>query len=65
MLRWRGRDLCADQVVNGPDSGMDLTPASEAPAAAVKAAWMPVLSGQAVPKIGERVYDYAEPCDGR
>lgn len=62
-LRWRRSDpLCLDQVANGPDSGMDLTPASEAPAAAVQAAWNPVLPGQAVPLVGERVYDDAEPC---
>jgi len=37
-----------------------LQPASEAPAAAVKAAWEPVRTGQAVPMLGEEV-GYAEP----
>lgn len=65
MLRgWRGRDLLCppDQVANGPDSGLDLTPASQAPAEAVRAGWAPLLSGQAVPLIGEDV-GYVEPCD--
>jgi hypothetical protein len=54
MLRWRGRDLePKDQVANALDSFVDLTPASEAPAAAVKAAWAPLLSGQEIPLIGE------------
>ena len=53
-LRWRGRDLTPkDQVANALDSFVDLSPASEAPAEAVKAAWAPLLSGQEVPLIGE------------
>lgn len=64
MLRWRGRGLdCKEQVANACDSFVDLTPASQAPAAAVKAAWLPVQSGQAIPLLGERVYPDAEPCD--
>ena len=52
--RWRGRDLePKDQVANALDSTVDLTPASEAPALAVKAAWAPLLSGQEIPLIGE------------
>lgn len=49
-----------DQVANAPDSNVDLTPVSEAPADAVKAAWAALIPGQAVPMIGERVD--AEPC---
>lgn len=60
--RWRRVEPeCVDQVANGPDANLDLTPVSGAPSAAVKAAWLPVLPGQKVPLIGERVYD--EPCD--
>lgn len=56
-LRWRGRDLTPkDQVANALDSFVDLTPASEAPAEAVKAAWAPLLSGQEIPLIGEVRY---------
>lgn len=59
----RRRDACVDQVANRPDALADLTPASQAPAEAVRAAWAPTVPGQAVPMIGERVYDGAEPCD--
>lgn len=53
-LRWRGRDLTPkDQVANAHDDFVDLTPVSEAPAEAVEAAWAPLLSGQAIPLIGE------------
>jgi hypothetical protein len=61
VRRWRREPWCVDQVANGPDSGLDLTPASDAPAEAVKASWAVVMPGQSVPLIGERVYD--EPCD--
>lgn len=62
MLRWRGRSSDQPQVANGR-CGIDprLTPASEAPADAVRAAWLPVLTGQPVPRLGERTY--AEPDD--
>jgi hypothetical protein len=61
-LRWRGKDLtCLDQVANALDSTVDLTPVSEAPAEAVYAAWAPLVSGQSVPLIWERVVD-DEPC---
>jgi hypothetical protein len=61
--RWQGRDLCpVDQVGNAKDSTVNLSPASDAPAQAVKAAWAPLLSGQAIPLIGEEV-GYVEPCD--
>lgn len=64
MLRWRGRDLeCKEQVANALDSFVDLTPVSEAPAATVKAAWLPLQAGQAIPLIGERVVPDAEPGD--
>lgn len=63
-LRWRRAWWCVDQVGNGPDSGLDLTPASGDPARAVVDNWAPLLTGQAVPRIGERVYDdYYQPCD--
>lgn len=60
---WRERDRSCplDQVANAKDSTVDLTPVSQAPADAVKAAWASLLPGQTVPMIGERVY--AEPCD--
>lgn len=53
-----------DQVANRPDAKVtNLTPASEAPADAVKAAWKPVEPGQTIPMVGEQVY--AEPDDDR
>lgn len=59
LPRWRGRDSTPkDQVANALDSTVDLSPASKAPAAAVKAAWAPLLSGQTIPLIGERTHDY-------
>lgn len=64
LPRWRGRDLeCKEQVANATDSFVDLTPVSAAPAAAVKAAWLPLRAGQSVPLVGERVYPDAEPGD--
>ena len=45
-----------DQVANGPDTGMNLTPVTEVSADAVRAAWLPVQPGQAIPMIGERIY---------
>lgn len=65
LPRWREKDLsCLDQVANAKDSQVDLTPVSEAPADAVKTAWAPWLTGQAVPMIFE-AYDAEpiEPCD--
>jgi hypothetical protein len=64
LSRWRGRDPACppDQVANAKDSMVDLSPVSEAPAAATRAGWAALLPGQDVPLIGERVYD-AEPCD--
>ncbi len=64
LPRWRGRDSTCppDQVANAKDSMVDLSPVSEAPALAVKAAWGPLLSGQSVPLLWERVTD-AEPCN--
>jgi hypothetical protein len=52
-----------DQVANRPDKFADLTPVSEAPAEAVRAAWKPVERGQTIPMVGEQVY--AEPDDDR
>jgi hypothetical protein len=64
LRRWRRREpWCIDQVANGPDSGLNLTPASAAPAEAVKASWAVWLPGQAVPLIWERTFDHAEPCE--
>lgn len=63
FLNWRGRIDCLDQVANAKDSFVDLAPVSEAPAEATRAGWEALIPGQAVPMIGERVYDYAEPCD--
>lgn len=61
--RWRGRDTTCppDQVANGKDSLVDLTPASQAPAAATRANWAALLPGQDIPLIWER-YDDAESC---
>jgi hypothetical protein len=57
MRRWRGRDLePKDQVANALDSTVELTPVSEAPADAVKAAWAALLPGQEIPLIGEIRY---------
>jgi hypothetical protein len=44
------------QVVNTYVAGQtDLTPVSQVPAARVRAGMAPLLSGQAIPLIGERV----------
>lgn len=50
-----------DQVANAPDATatVNLTPVSEARADATRAGWEPLLYGQAIPRVGERVY--AEP----
>lgn len=49
-------------TVNADDTWASpfLQPVSNAPADAVRAAWAPVLSGQAIPMIGEEV-GYGEP----
>ena len=65
--RWRGRDHSKkpQQVANASDDFVDLAPVSEAPANAVKDAWAPLLSGQAVPLIGEDRHgriEEEEPC---
>ena len=65
--RWRGtRDgLCPpDQVGNGKDSLVDLTPVSETPAEVTRAGWAPWTPHQRVPLIWERLPD-DEPCDDR
>lgn len=61
---WRARDpWCpVDQVANAPDRSVDLTPVSQAPAIATRAGWAPLLPGQRVPLIGERVIGDGEPC---
>lgn len=58
---WRG-PCWPDQVANAKDSTVNLTPVSQAPADAVKAAWDAVLLGQEIPMIGERIY-VGEECD--
>lgn len=61
--RWQVvRRDCLDQVANAPDFNVNLTPASEAPAAAVVAGWEPWKLGQAVPLIWEKAI-YVESCD--
>ncbi len=66
MRRWRGRDLTPkEQVANACDSFVDLTPASDVPAELVKERWSALLSGQAIPLIGEDDgyrEDPLEPC---
>lgn len=59
-IRWRGREGRKEQVANACDSFPDLSPASETPAALVKAAWLPLQRGQEVPLIGEDRYGYRE-----
>ena len=47
-----------DQVINSryrPRPDPSLAPASEEAADRVRAGWAPLLTGQAVPRIGERV----------
>ncbi len=51
--RWQWRETCEEQIANADDDFADLTPASEAPADAVKAAWLPLQAGQTIPLIGE------------
>jgi hypothetical protein len=64
-MRWRGRDLAyKEQVANACDDFVDLTPASQAPAEAVKENWSALIPGQAVPMIGERVDEYRQEDDG-
>lgn len=55
MIIWRGRDPEAEQVANANDDFVDLTPVSQAPALAVKAAWDALLPGKTIPLIGEKV----------
>lgn len=53
-IRWRGRDgRPKEQVANAWNSYVDLTPANDALADAVKAAWSAMQSGQEIPLIGE------------
>ena len=55
VIRWRGRELtCEEQVANACDSFVDLSPASEAPALAVTAAWAALLPNTDTPLIWER-----------
>jgi hypothetical protein len=61
ILAWRG-PCWPDQVANAKDSTVDLTPVSQAPALAVKAAWEATLLGQEIPMIGERTYVRDEEC---
>jgi hypothetical protein len=48
--------LCPpDQVGNGPDDLVDLEPVSQEPAEATRSHWDALLTGKAVPRVGERV----------
>lgn len=59
MERWRGRDLKPkEQVANACDDFVDLTPVSNTAAETTKENWSALISGQAVPMIGERVDGY-------
>lgn len=61
MIVWRGRGVePRDQVANALDSTVDLTPASETPAATTAANWSALLPGQTVPLIWERVHGEQE-----
>lgn len=53
----RVRDYGSDeeQIANAPDTFADLTPASQAPAAATRDKWAALLQGADIPLIGERV----------
>lgn len=63
LYDWRKRRGCVDQVANAPDASVDLTPASEAPAVAVRDGWGPLRPGQAIPLLWERVPpDNIEDC---
>lgn len=65
MLRWRGRDTAyKEQVANACDDYVDLTPASQAPAAEVQDAWSALLPGQEVPLIWERTDGDCQEDDG-
>lgn len=57
MLHWRGRSAARKEplIANANDDFVDLSPVSDAPAAAVKAAWSVLLPGQTIPLIGERL----------
>ena len=63
IWRRRSRWCPPDQVANAFDTAAVVTPPSQAPADAVKAAWKPVQAGQAIPMVGE-VVGYVQPfCD--
>lgn len=59
-----GRTRLAQSNGNPEWAAQFLQPASELPAEAVRAAWLPVRAGQAVPMLGEEA-GYVEPGDGR
>lgn len=69
-LSRRDRDPCARtglaESANASDTWAApfLQPVSNAPADAVKAAWLPVRTGQPVPMLGEEV-GYVQPSDCR
>ena len=61
-LRLRDRKgLAPLQIANGL-RGQYAGPGNDTAADAVKAAWLPTMTGQAVPMLGEQVSDDAEPC---
>jgi hypothetical protein len=63
ILRRRSDPCPPRQVANGWRSNRTPGPqvVSDDAAEAVKAAWLPLIPGQAIPMIGERVD--ADPCD--
>lgn len=50
-----------EQVFNADQPTVALSPASEAPAEAIRAGWAALLPGQDVPLIGEAVLDGGDP----
>lgn len=46
LRRWVRPYDCVEQVANADDTFVDLTPASQAPADAVKAAWAPIIDAR-------------------
>jgi hypothetical protein len=59
LPRWRGRPTeYREQVANACDDFVDLTPVSDTAADLVKSHWSALISGQAVPLIGEDRYGF-------
>ncbi len=64
-MDWRGRDECVAQSNSHSSWYYQFLVAPLEPAEAVEAAWRPLLSGQAIPLIGEEVLDGDFPCVDR